>query len=358
MSIWKLRKAMFNELLGHEIYLFIAKNIRDPSLSETLRLFAEMEKKHYNILCKIASELGYRCINQGFKYKLKKLLYSLLFRVVGYKLALFSMELSEKAAVIDYWEMSNEPEFVKYRDKFKEILIDEIIHEQQLYRELRGFNVKFEGLKDAVYGMVDALVEIEAGVVGVATATSPIIAGVAGLLASIAGSLSMASGAYLSSRSENEVLETENKNMEILLSIKPVVFIDKLIGDLKDMDDRVVNEISELVKREPGLLPILMGHRHERLNPKVAALNAGVFYVMGSIAPVLPFLLGLPLLLSIVLSITLTQIALLLLTALISMITGSSFLKLYAEYSVIVLLFTSMTILIGKLARSMIGIEM
>ncbi|MFZ8791962.1 MAG: VIT1/CCC1 transporter family protein, partial [Thermosphaera aggregans] len=57
-------------------------------------------------------------------------------------------------------------------------------------------------MKDIVYGVIDTLVEVEAGGIGIAIATNSTV--VAGLIAGIAGCSSTASGAYLSTKSEIE----------------------------------------------------------------------------------------------------------------------------------------------------------
>jgi hypothetical protein len=62
-----------------------------------------------------------------------------------------------------------------------------------------------QGLKDIFYGLIDALVEVEAGGIGIAFAINSIV--LAGLIAGIAGCSSMASGAYLSTRFEIEQKE-------------------------------------------------------------------------------------------------------------------------------------------------------
>jgi len=65
-------------------------------------------------------------------------------------------------------------------------------------------------LKDIVYGVIDTLVEVEAGGIGIAFATNSTV--VAGLIAGIAGCSSTASGAYLSTKSE---IENKEKNFEL-----------------------------------------------------------------------------------------------------------------------------------------------
>jgi hypothetical protein len=47
------------------------------------------------------------------------------------------------------------------------LLRDEITHEISLQEEIRLHAKDLQGLKDLVHGIIDALVEVEAGIVGV-----------------------------------------------------------------------------------------------------------------------------------------------------------------------------------------------
>jgi hypothetical protein len=67
-----------------------------------------------------------------------------------------------------------------------------------------------QGLKHIVYGVIDALVEVEAGGIGIAFATNSTV--LAGLIAETAESSTTASVAYLSTKSE---IENIRKNLSV-----------------------------------------------------------------------------------------------------------------------------------------------
>jgi beta-phosphoglucomutase-like phosphatase (HAD superfamily) len=83
------------------------------------------------------------------------------------------------------------------------LLRDEISHELSLQEEIRLHARDLQGLKDIVYGVIDALVEVEAEGIGIGFATNSTM--VAGLIAGIAGCSAMASVAYLPIKSESSI---------------------------------------------------------------------------------------------------------------------------------------------------------
>ena len=90
------------------------------------------------------------------------------------------------------------------------LLRDEISHEISPQIEIRLHVKNLQGLKHIVYGVIDALVKVEAGGIGIAFATNSSV--LAGLIAETAGCSAMAAGAYLSTKSE---IENIRKNLSV-----------------------------------------------------------------------------------------------------------------------------------------------
>ncbi|MGB9827414.1 MAG: VIT1/CCC1 transporter family protein, partial [Thermosphaera sp.] len=92
-------------------------------------------------------------------------------------------------------------------------------------------------------------------------------------------------------------------------------------------------------------------------SPSRAARNAGVFYLVGAIGPIIPFLLNLSIILAIPASLLLSTIIITALTFVTSTLSGSSFKKSLVEYLLITYSAVAVTYLIGRLAGQVFGIN-
>ncbi|MCY0868330.1 MAG: VIT1/CCC1 transporter family protein [Desulfurococcus sp.] len=346
-----------DETVSARLYRFLAQ----LSGIRTLEDLALMEEEHAKILADLMSLRGVKPpLRTPFKALLKEKFYRLIARVFGYKLPLLLMERSEVEAIVGYWSLLEDPRLQDHRDKILRLLRDEVIHEAELYVRLHGYRLEVENMKDAVYGMIDALIEIEAGVIGIATATQPLIAGVAGLISSIAGSLSMSVGAYLSTKSENETTRSDVLKEKIIAEVDKARFLEKIREDLtsRGLTSEQASLIVKLASENPELLKYFTLRGVQEASPGRAAMSAGVFYMLGALGPILPFLLNLPALISIPLSLTLTLTVLFLLTLFVSLVSGARLHKLFLEYAWLTLLATLATFTIGLLAKEYLGLAL
>ncbi|MGB9827320.1 MAG: VIT1/CCC1 transporter family protein, partial [Thermosphaera sp.] len=198
-----LTESYIDELISADLYDYLKSIAKEDSLRTAFSRLAEVEKSHATLLKKILINRGITCPEPGLTFKIKAATYKVLARILGYKILLSLMEASEASAIKTYWSLLKEASSEFEKQALEVLLKDEISHEVGLQESLNLYVKTLQGLKDIVYGMIDALIEIEAGVIGIASATnSPSLAGLAGLIAGLAGSFSMASGAYLSTKSE------------------------------------------------------------------------------------------------------------------------------------------------------------
>ncbi|MEL9908515.1 MAG: VIT1/CCC1 transporter family protein [Desulfurococcus sp.] len=350
-----LINSFIDEVLSAELYRFMAKTTGNK-VFENLAL---IEEKHAGILSRIMREKGLGTPSISLSARLRARWLKLLSRLFGYRFLMLLMERSEVDAVVGYWGLLNDPLMQNHRDDIAELLRDEVIHEVELYEAIHGYKIRVENMKDAVYGMIDALIEIEAGVIGIAMATEPLVAGIAGLISSIAGSLSMSVGAYLSTKSENNASESSRLVDQVMSSVDMDVFIKKveerLIG--KGLSKGDVTLISKLVRENPVLANLVIEQDGSDTSPIGAAKSAGVFYILGALGPVLPFLLNLPIYYAIPLSITLTLLLLFLLTLFITLTSGGRFTRMFMEYTGLTLIATFMTFFMGLIVKRYFNLE-
>lgn len=345
-----------DEVVSARLYRFLAAATGRRVFEE----LALMEEKHAGIIAGLMIGRGLKPPRRlPLRARLRERLLRLASRLLGYRILMLVMEHGELEAVVGYWRLLNDPSMVDARERVLELLRDEVVHEAGLYGEIHGFRVEAEGLKDAVYGMIDALVEIEAGLIGVAAATQPIIAGIAGLISSIAGSISMSVGAYLSTKSENEAASSEELADSVLSTVDKTRFLEKAWRRLREagLTSEEASAIVELASGSQALLKLLSLHGEKASSPVKAARNAGLFYVLGAIGPVAPFLANLPLYHSVMLSLLLTLLVLLALSVFISLVSGARVLRVFAEYALLTLAATAATFTVGLAARRLLGLE-
>jgi len=154
-------------------------------------------------------------------------------------------------------------------------------------------------MRDVILGSNDGLVSIFALVLGVAgsgfIARDIFLAGLAG---TIAGAISMAIGEYLSTKSQEQVFDSE-KELELLhirhdfesekQELYDIYASKGFTGDLLEriVDHLVSNEdvmLEEMMTEEFGVL------EDERRTPWIAAMLSGTSFTVGSLPSFLPFL--------------------------------------------------------------------
>jgi len=187
-------------------------------------------------------------------------------------------------------------------------------------------------LRAIVFGASDGLVSNLSLIMGVAGATAEpsfiLLSGIAGLLA---GAFSMAAGEYISVRSQVEVLERQIALERAELEAIPEEELEELVAiyrskGLPEEDARRFAEhifqdkevaLQTLVREELGL------DQNGMSSPRAAAGGSFLAFCIGAVIPVIPFLFGggdAVLLLSFGMSL----VALFILGALVSMLTGRS----------------------------------
>jgi len=160
-------------------------------------------------------------------------------------------------------------------------------------------------LRAAVFGAMDGLVTNTALVAGVgaggASARAVVLSGVAGLAA---GAISMALGEYTSVSTQNEQLDLEVAKERRELATNPVGEQAELaqLWEDRGLDPALAAAVAEQLSRDPeqalrvhalnelGLDP------EDKPSPMTAAVSSFVCFAVGALIPLLPFLLGVPVL--------------------------------------------------------------
>ena len=192
---------------------------------------------------------------------------------------------------------------------------------------------KSGALRAAVFGMNDGLLSNAALIMGFAGASQNrsliVLAGISGLLA---GAFSMGAGEYVSMRVQREMLERllhlERRELELDPETEQVELAE--IYRRKGLPAELAERVAAEVMKDPDVA--LDTHAREELgldpseglgSPWGAAISSFVMFGVGALIPLLPFLFasghG-----ATAASLTLTALALLIMGALTSLLTGKS----------------------------------
>lgn len=151
---------------------------------------------------------------------------------------------------------------------------------------------------DAIYGVNDGLGAIFGIIAGVAgyTANSHTIL-ISGFFGAIASTLSMGAGAWLSTKSENELLENslEKAKAEIANNRDRELEILSLMYEVKGFDEIDAIRIAQTIARDEGRFLETMAqekhgiHESSRGNPWSSAVSGAISTFIGAIVPLIPF---------------------------------------------------------------------
>ncbi len=156
-------------------------------------------------------------------------------------------------------------------------------------------------LRDMVFGANDGVVTAIGFLVGIAgTVTDQNIIIIAGILTIIAGAASMALGNYLAVKSQREHYEAMEKVERWEIENKPGDEVKEIreIYTNFGFDNQAVELLTKKVTADKELwLKVMMrdelGLTREG-SPSIAGILIGVFYLLGGIPPLLPFILVSP----------------------------------------------------------------
>jgi len=251
---------------------------------------------------------------------LKTSLYAVFLRLFGLALTFRLMESGERDAVELYSKMLGSPELKEdEKNTLRKILEDELVHEQELAEEESRFIKLLNHIRDMVLGMNDGLVEILSVTMGLAGAYgSSFYVALSGVVVAVAGALSMGIGAFVAARAQKQVQEGVLGRISLAIRYVAGVFRNRIRSIM--LGKGYSEEISEKVAAESMKDPKLMmrviseeeyGVREERLeNPTAAGLYTGLAYLLSAFLPILPYLLGLPIIPAMLLSLLIAGLSL------------------------------------------------
>jgi VIT1/CCC1 family predicted Fe2+/Mn2+ transporter len=297
-----VRKARWfyrEELKDAEVYTRLGDSEKDREKGLLLSKLGAMEKSHADFWSHFLLKNGESHIDYHYpRYKSAFIL--LLRRFIGLPLVIRLFERGEESVIREYTDFVKvESLDAEDKQKLHSIITDEVLHEEYFASQLSGVSSRLESIRDVFYGMSDGLVEVLAAVAGlVPIVHTPILVAAGGLVVGISGTLSMAIGAYMSTKAHIEIgrRQTDRVAREIEL-----VSHEEKVGRLKSLFDEMglQGDYTEQAARSMAenqnaatefFVRNKLGRSRETVeNPRRAGIQTGLFYLIGSAFPILPF---------------------------------------------------------------------
>lgn len=291
-----------DESIDYEVYRRLAKSEKDKTLKVHLERIAKMEHRHKNLWRGMAGG-EFRVQELGVLAQLKILAYILARKFIGVAFVASLLGRNEIVALERYAKATHELKLsAKERRQLSSIIRDEKFHEKDLRQELREYRGQLNYIRSIILGLNDGLVELLGAVSGLAViASTSIVVVIGGIIIGTAGTLSMAAGVYLSSKSH---------------------------GLLEDKEES-----------------------HHEPSPAREGIYTGIYYIIGVIIAILPFLFGMLGYSGVIASTILVCLTLTIASIIIAVVSGTSVKKRVFEMLALSLAVVAVTVALGTIAR-------
>ncbi len=210
MIVTKPEEFFQGEVNDSYLYKQLASNEKDEKVREKLMELSEIEKGHSEFWASVIKEEGGSPVPKikkiGILYlKFLKSLFGISF-IINY------LEKGEVRAIEDYSNYLANYASDEKKNKIQQIIDDEKNHESLFIKMSEEFSLGAEKTHDAIYGMSDGLIEVLAGIAGLTNVlANNIFILIGGIIFAISGMISMTIGAFLSEKAKIQISKNESK---------------------------------------------------------------------------------------------------------------------------------------------------
>ena len=360
------REALADELFASVIYSRLAGLYAGESVKSKLIKISKMEGEHVSFWQEFLKGRGFDISNVKVN-RLKLALYTIVFRLIGLGLTLRILEMGENKAIELYSRMLESEELDDYeKNKLRKILEDELVHEQEFAEEESKFEEFLEHVRDTILGMNDGLVEVLSVATGLAGVYgSPFHVALGGLIVGAAGALSMGIGALASVRAQRQIHEGVLQRISVASRYVGHVFKDRVVNYMikKGYSKEISEAIAEESSKNHKLLSKVIaeeeyGIKEETLeNPFRAGLYTGLAYAFGAFVPLVPYFIGIPISIAMLLSLIFAGAALAFTGFIIAISASLAVKKKVIEMILAGLGSAGVTFIIGRVLSMLFGVE-
>ncbi len=294
-ALWFYR----DEIKDCTVYAELGKSEQDEETSRYLKQLSDMENGHAEFWKSFLAKLGVKEVSYRYpKYKL--LFIKFIRRAFGLPLVIRIFERGEENVIKEYREFLQSGGLEQQdAEQLHKIVVDEILHEDYFANRLVSMSGRLESVRDVFYGMSDGLVEVLAAVAGLEPVVkTPVLVAAGGLVVGISGTLSMAIGAYMSTKAHMEIERRQSdrvaREIDLVSHDEKVSRLKELLHDMgfkgEYTEDAARSIASEGDSATDFFVRNKLGRsRESNENPRKAGIQTGLFYLIGSAFPILPF---------------------------------------------------------------------
>ncbi|MBS7647686.1 MAG: VIT1/CCC1 transporter family protein [Candidatus Bathyarchaeia archaeon] len=353
------KKALLNELETSAVYSRLAKSYRAESLSERLGVLSETEAEHARFWSRFLEKRGVE--TKVFRASsLKVVVYTFVFRLLGVGLGLKFLERGERAAINNYCTILYDPELSnEEQSTIRGILIDELRHEELFEEYAASYKFFLKNLAivlTQISGGLVTVLSVSAGLAGVYR--QPFAAAIAGLLVGFTEAMSSAVSFYFYGKTEKQIKIGIMQRLKIITENLPDVFSERMIKffEKKGLSKGTATMVGEELMQDTNLLRRLFAEErygiHEEAlgDPRRTGLYAGLFRLIGTIFPLIPYFLNLPLVLTVPISVLITLAVLVFTGFLAAISTETSISGKVTELIISGLVLTAVVFFVGWIA--------
>jgi VIT1/CCC1 family predicted Fe2+/Mn2+ transporter len=296
-----------DETLDSKIYSKMAESESNKDIKSLLERLAATERYHARIWRKLLGSKGEE-VKRSFLGRFKIFEMHLARHLLGLAFVVKFLERHEKNDLKRYRKVLSEQSLApRDRKQITKMIKDGVMYETTLMKEANNYKGDLLYAQSIILGLNDSIIGMLAIVSGIAmVAASSTVVVTVGLIAGMAGTLSMSAGVYLSSKSEG------------------------LIG-------KGGKRRAEMAKKE--------------------AYYVGMWYLIGALLTILPFIAGLNGISGVLLSIVIVSAAMTIASSVVAIMSDTSIRRRVAEMLAISLGVAFVTILAGILAKSYFGVS-
>lgn len=192
------------------LYKQLAANEKDPALKSKLLELSDIEKRHSEFWESVIREDGGQ---PSPKIKKGGIIYlRFLKSLFGISFIINYLEKGEVRAIEEYSEYMNNYAPEARKNKIQQIINDEKTHEELFIKMSKEFSLSAEKTHDAIYGMSDGLIEVLAGIAGLTNVlANNLFILIGGIIFALSGMISMTIGAFLSEKAKIQIRRGDGK---------------------------------------------------------------------------------------------------------------------------------------------------
>jgi len=342
-----------------ELFSNLAKRIKNEERSQTLQHFVEEEKGHCDFWLKFLKKRNIETKHIGYS-NLKLQLYLLLARIFGFGLVYKLMERNERVAIKRFSEMLTFDNITDIEKKgIQNLLEDELKHEEQFeeYEKLYKFYInRVQTILTQLSGGLVSVLSISIGVTGVSQ--DPIAVGITGLIVGLSSSVNTFTLFYFLARTQRYVKEKILGRVKVAVNIAPDVYAERVSGYMIEngFSAETSSRIADEAKRDPSIMERIIADEEYGIKPEAlgdpygTAFYSSIFRVFGSIIPLTPYFLGVPVMSAIPLSVVLTLLMLAVVGVLVALFAEIDVKEKVIDLTMSGFLLATLTFIISKLA--------